>query len=321
MLFLTNRTMKSRNNRKSLPRPVRFDLDDNTAGQGLSFCERADAEEYTEIGSEDFLDKLRDSHKQQVLLYIHGFNNLPESDIFPRASRLQALFNQESSSMIEVVPVIWPCDNDAGVLKDYFDDQMAADASGFAFARALAKFRQRQVRAIDNPGDVPECLKRINVLAHSMGNRVLRESFRIWCSDMLRNDPPLMFRNTFLMAADVVNETLETRDGRYITNASRNTVVYFASDDLALRSSKVANAAQVSRRLGHTGPENLARVARNVVAVDCDEVNTDYDFPKGHSYFLDDDDGGAGVVFRHMLKCVETGRVPQPAPAPLQYAR
>jgi esterase/lipase superfamily enzyme len=189
--------------------------------------------------------------------------------------------------------------------------------SGFAFARALEKLRQRQITATDPQNDVPECLKRINVLAHSMGNRVLREALRIWCSSFLGNHPPLLFRNTFMASADVVNETLHTPEGRNITNASANIVVYFASDDLALRASKIANAGQASRRLGHTGPGDLTRIPHRVVSIDCDAVNSKYDNPKGHSYFLRDQHGRPGAVFRHIFSTIQSGRVGDP-PNPLQ---
>lgn len=312
MLFVTNRTLSSR--RRRAPRPVKFALDDNQAGQSIFFCRRLADEDYVEIGNDEFLDDLRESQPQQILLYIHGFNNLPEKDIFPRAEKLQAMFDTASPNLVQVVPAIWPCDNDAGIVKDYFDDQMAADASGVAFARALEKLRQRQIESTMN-SKIPPCLKRINVLAHSMGNRVYREALRIWCGSILNAEPPLIFRNSFLAAADVVNETLQPgQSGRLISTASRNVVVYYASDDLALRASKIANASQASRRLGHSGPEDLSKVARNVVSIDCDDINTAYDRPAGHAYFLDNGDGRPGALFEHMLSCMTSGRVVTPPP-------
>ena len=124
------------------------------------------------------------------------------------------------------------------------------------------------------------------------------------------------------MAADVVNESLEPgQEGAAIPMTSRNVVVYYASDDLALRASKVANVANsvASRRLGHSGPEDMTKVPKNVFAVDCDDVNTDYDFPKGHSYFLDNGEKGAkrkpGKVFEHIWQTILTGRTPNLADA------
>jgi len=100
--------------------------------------------------------------------------------------------------------------------------------------------------------------------------------------------------------------------GELISHASRNVVVYYASDDLALRSSKVANLKNkiASRRLGHTGPENMALTPTNVYAVDCDDVNTAYDTPKGHSYFRSGKKPGEpGKVFDHIWQTIMTGRV------------
>ena len=52
--------------------------------------------------------------------------------------------------------------------------------------------------------------------------------------------------------------------------------MYFASDDLGLRASKACNLKSriASRRLGHTGPEEMDKVPGNVYAVDCDNLNT-----------------------------------------------
>lgn len=161
------------------------------------------------------------------------------------------------------------------------------------------------------PEDAP-CLKRINILAHSMGNRVFRETLSMWNKYDLANGVPLLFRNTILMAADIVNESLEeSQEGRLISQSSRNVSVYYASDDLALRSSKISNLKNkvASRRLGHTGPESMKNVQSNVYAIDCDNFNNKYDSPKGHSYFLEDDKNNIGKVFEHVFNTIKSGRV------------
>ena len=254
------------------------------------------------------MSRLRESNAKQLLFFIHGFSNLPEPDIFPRVAKLQQYFDDKEQNLVQVVPIIWPCDNDIGIVKDYWDDQKSADKSAFSFARALQFFMAWRDKA---PEDAP-CLKRINILAHSMGNRVFRETLSIWNKYDLANGVPLLFRNTILMAADIVNESLEDgQDGRLISQSSRNVSVYYASDDLALRSSKISNLKNMvaSRRLGHTGPENMNNVQSNVYAIDCDNFNNKYDFPKGHSYFLDDDNDNIGRVFEHMFNTIKSGRV------------
>lgn len=307
MLFVTNREPRgSIRTRKG--RPFRFDLRINAPSNSIYCCQRTGPESYRELGSQNWLSELQHSPYAQVLFFIHGFSNLPEASVFPRALALQRLCDQRAPQLIQVVPVIWPCDDDPGIVKDYWDDQKSADMSGYAFARALEFFMHwRNQQSEHEP-----CTKRINVLAHSMGNRVLRQTLACWNRYDLANGVPLLFRNSFLMAADIVNESLEEhQDGRLISQASRNVVVYFASDDLALRASKVSNLKNkvASRRLGHTGPESLDKVASNVYAIDCDNFNTRYDPPKGHSYFTEDETGAPGVVFAHMLHAMQSGRV------------
>ena len=148
--------------------------------------------------------------------------------------------------------------------------------SAFSFARALQFFMKWR----DTEPEESPCLKRINVLAHSMGNRVFRETLSVWNKYDLASGVPLLFRNTILMAADIVNESLEEdQEGRLISQSSRNVSVYYASDDLALRASKVSNLKNkvASRRLGHTGPENMDKTQSNVYAIDCDNFDNRYD--------------------------------------------
>lgn len=307
MLFITNRALNE--GFVSKPgRKISFRLDDNSVQHSVFYCERTGKDRYTELGSAAFLEQLKGARAKQVLIYIHGYSNLPEPDIFPRATRLQEMFDATQKGLVRVVPIIWPCDDDMGIVKDYWDDQKAADASGFSFARVLQRFDEW--RNTDPNIEIP-CLKRINVLAHSMGNRVLRETMRLW-SRYRGGSVPLMFRNAFLVAADIVNEALQRGgSGTPICEASRNVIVYFAADDLALRASKVSNLknAVASRRLGHSGPEDMRLVPSNVYAVDCDDYNTDYDMPKGHSYFLQRRDGKPGVVFEDIFRAVQLGRV------------
>ena len=307
MLFITNREPKGSIVTEA-NRDFHFDLDKNSPSNSIYCCERIAKDKYIELGSDVLMSKLKDSKAKQLLLFIHGFSNLPEPDIFPRVTKLQEYFDAKEPNLIQVVPIIWPCDNDLGIIKDYWDDQKSADQSAFSFARALQFFMDWRDKA---PEDSP-CLKRINILAHSMGNRVFRETLSVWNKYDLANGVPLLFRNTILMAADIVNESLEEKEeGRLISQSSRNVSVYYASDDLALRSSKISNLKNkvASRRLGHTGPEDSKKVQANVYSIDCDNFNNKYDSPKGHSYFLSDDNDNVGAVFEHMFNTIKTGRV------------
>ncbi len=310
MLFITNRfpkqSIRSKKNRR-----FDFDLQNNAASNSVFYCERAADGSSVEVGSQAFLKRLKAAERRQVLIYIHGFSNLPDT-VFAGATEFQKLCDQKKDGEVLVIPLIWPCDNDLGIVKDYWDDQKAADQSAFAFARVLQKFMEWREDKDENPPEDP-CLKRINVLAHSMGNRVLRETIAAWDRYDLANGVPLIMRNTFLVAADIVNESLHKGErGELICHASRNVVVYYASDDLALRASKAANLKNkvASRRLGHTGPEDMTLTPQNVYTVECDDINNVYDNPKGHSYFRSGrEEGQPGLVFDHIFATLLSGRV------------
>lgn len=310
MLFITSR-MPTVNTEPELNKEFAFDLKNNSSSRGFFCCERTKPNKYEEIGSQSLLSKIKESKYKQVLIYIHGFSNLPE-DVFKNADELQSLCDKQKKLEVLVIPIIWPCDNDMGIIKDYWDDQRSADQSSFAFARMMQAFMKWRSSNELNPNDDP-CLKRINILAHSMGNRVLRQTLQHWQKYDQPAGLPLLFRNTFLVAADILNESLHKGQlGELISHSSRNVVVYYASDDLALRASKISNLknGEASRRLGHTGPEDMDKTPKNVYAIDCDEVNTIYDSPKGHSYFRSGKKKGEpGVVFSHIFNCMLTGRV------------
>ena len=310
MMFITNR-FPTQSFKTRIGRNWDFDLKNNAASNSVYFCERTSKGNYTEVGSIDFLDQLKKCRERQILIYIHGFSNSPE-DAFAGATEFQRYCNKKKPNEVIVIPIIWPTDDDIGIVKDYWDDQKSADQSAYSLARVLEKFIAWRNDGDRNNPDNP-CYKRINVLAHSMGNRVLRGTLQAWSRYDLPNGVPLIFRNTFMVAADVVNETLhENEPGELISHASRNVVVYHASDDLALRASKVSNLKNkiASRRLGHSGPEDMDKTQKNVYSVDCDDVNNKYDKPKGHSYFRRGTKKGVpGLVFNHIFDCLLSGRV------------
>ena len=219
MLFITNR-FPTQSIRTRVDRPFNFDLKNNAASNSVYYCEEVGEGQYEEVGSKAFLRRLKEANARQVLIYIHGFANLPD-DVLRATREFQALCDASEPGEVLVVPLIWPCDNDLGIVKDYWDDQESADLSAFSFARVLQRFLDWR-EGDQFVSDPTPCLKRINVLAHSMGNRVLRETLRLWRKYYLPGGVPLLFRNTFLIAADIVNESLEEgHSGEPITHASR----------------------------------------------------------------------------------------------------
>ena len=76
MLFITNR-FPTDSIRTVADRPFEFDLSNNAPSHSVYFCQRKSKKKLVELGSKAFLDHLHEAPQRQVLLYIHGFSNLP----------------------------------------------------------------------------------------------------------------------------------------------------------------------------------------------------------------------------------------------------
>lgn len=296
MYFITNKVVEKAG--KSL----RFKRNSNELSNSIVYCKLSRGELFKEVGSIPMMEALKeDDTNNEILFYLHGFNNQPFKNILPNAKILQEELDNAGKN-ITVVPIIWPCDNDAGVVKDYWDDQKAAKASGEILSRILSKLLKWQAKTSSKP-----CMKRMHMLSHSMGNRVLMTCMDEWRQTHGNGQMPYLFNNVFLMAADIPNEALEREEkGRSITMAARRVLCYYANDDFAMSASKISNTrnAVFTRRLGHTGPENMNKVPDHVYAINCDKFNNKFD-RKGHSYFLRNKNGQLSPALKHMMEMID----------------
>ncbi|MEL6909545.1 MAG: alpha/beta hydrolase [Cyanobacteria bacterium J06598_4] len=317
-LFATNRVFKQgptprQGDTLILPRAVDFELSNNQAEQSIYFCDRLNQDNYQEIGSWEFFRRLDEDTATDILFYIHGYSSLPEPAAFRRTQELQQLFElTDRSRKVLVIPLIWPCDNDLGLVKDYFDDQKAADASDMSFMRFFEKFFQ-WLRERIQPGNAP-FTKKLHVLTQSMGARVLVGAISRAVYYYQTAGFPQIFSNVFMAAPDIVNEALEFgQSGQHLPGATQNLIIYHAADDWALTASIAANifGLVASKRLGQKGPENFERIPDNVFAFNCSDFNNTYDRLAGHRYFgaLPNQPTQPGLLFRHMQLCIERQQV------------
>lgn len=308
MLFITNRQPKG-STRTKVNRKFKFDLDNNCPSNDIYFCQRNGEDDFVELGSREFLTKIRVSQATQILLYIHDSNNLPEPDIFPQVEMLQQLYDEKSRGLVQVIPVIWPCDADHGIVKDYWNDWLSAEASAYSFARGLQKYLDwRKFYSLD---PMKTCLKRINIMCHGLGCRVFEQTIDVWTRSYGNGHFPLLFRNLFLIAGDIRNDIFKLgKTGQQLVTSSRNIVVYYAADDLVLSGLPTNRNPSKGIPLGLTGPIMYADMPSNIISVECDNFNSSYDRPYGHTYFLQNyDEKKPGSVFEHMFNSVSTGRV------------
>ena len=335
MLFVTNRIPDQGS--ESDERVVTFEMDKADASNSLFYCRYSDGA-ITERMSPNFLTDLKNCSKRNILFYIHGYNT-PLAKAVGKGRSLQFLLDKIDPDLVEVVTLVWPCRALTDRIKTYWTDQDAADMSGPIFSRVLSRFMlwRAHPEQIKSP-----CPKRIHVLAHSMGNRVLTNILNSWANSFGCGRVPLIFRNVFMVAADVPSTTLERgQPGNIITTAARNVVVYYAGDDKRMDESMLANTVRghyasednpsndigqsiyfggdISTRLGHFGPDNPKKTRRNVYRIDCDQFNDKFD-RAGHSYLLTDDPtdtgdpgyqvaGNVSPVLQHLASAIATGQV------------
>jgi esterase/lipase superfamily enzyme len=149
---------------------------------------------------------------------------------------------------------------------EYHNDRDDAEASGKAMARFLMRFIDF-LRASDERCD--QCL---HLVAHSMGNWVLRHAVQGIRSLLDDGRLPTLFENIFLMAADEDEDALK-HDHKlgFLSQLCRAALVYHSPGDGALIISDTTKFNP--DRLGADGPKTFSGLSNRIVAIDCGEVD------------------------------------------------
>ena len=116
------------------------------------------------------------------------------------------------------------------------------------------------------------CNADFHLVAHSMGNYMLRNALQALLSDLGDKTLPRLFKNIFVMAADEDADAFEdpAKLAR-LPELGEAVHVYFARNDLALTISDKTKAQP--DRLGSTGPRTLTSLPHKVVLIDCTDVS------------------------------------------------
>lgn len=232
----------------------------------------------SQLGSKEVFDALRDrvlKSKKDVLVYLHGYAT-SFRDALGNAARLH---ENHAERIGDTVVFSWPSDGRTIPWQSYKSDRTDARASGPAFARAFiksAEFMRDVVRA-----GGPRCQARLHLVAHSMGNYVLRNALQ----EVQRfvASPPRLFDHVFLMAPDEDYDCFE-QEHKLMTlpRVASDVHVYFNRGDAALRVSDGTKGNP--NRLGTDGPRHPLNVPANVVNIDASEIVGGI---AEHSYYLD----------------------------------
>lgn len=174
------------------------------------------------LEEEMFFTKLQglvdQSRQRDVLVFVHGFNVSYEQAVL-RATQVAADMPFNGA----IVVYAWPSQ---GGVDNYERDGEVIDESRMAFVHFLTQLGERLPASVD-----------INVLVHSMGNRLVTRS--VWYLPDTFTDPP-RFREMVFCAPDVSVDEFK-RNARRVVDVCERATLYKNCNDAALIASKWRN--------------------------------------------------------------------------------
>lgn len=217
-------------------------------------------------------------NKADLVLMLHGFACTFENAL-ANAAEIKTGWGT-ARQPLETAIFSWPADGEVTPFIKYASDRDDARSSAKAVARALLRFVE-YVRALP-----PEewCGRQVHLVAHSMGNYMLRNALQAMLSDFGHRALPRVFKNIFLMAADEDDDAFECDPKlKRLPELAEAVHVYFARNDRALTVSDLTKGNP--DRLGSTGPRTLTALPHKVVLVDCQRVSSTTLTDAGHQYY------------------------------------
>lgn len=233
------------------------------------------------LGSQTFLDDLRVTMRDgctDTVIFIHGFN-VSFVDALKVGGALASQITI-GGKPINVVVFSWPSDGEMIPYMSYYSDREDARTCGAALARTYLKLYDFMIGL--DPKEY--CDRSLHLLAHSMGNYVLRNGLQA----LRAKDPTKvvrMFQEIILAAPDEDDDAFDTDEKlRPLPSLGRRVTVYYNQKDRALLISDKTKGNP--DRLGSDGPRMLDLLPKKVFVVDCSRVAQQGDPMSHHSYFI-----------------------------------
>ena len=179
---------------------------------------------------EEFTARLaKEAGDRELLFFIHGFN-VQDKDMVTSTDNMQTNCNDDTPRKVLVVPVDWACTDPEGLVGktalkyplDYYPDQRSSEIAGKALWELVSSLKK----------EGPNSQHTLNVIAHSMGNRVLRcmgqeavKGDKSWNEEGLQDKSLLQaapkdlqgnenfFQNIFFVSADIPESVFDEPDG------------------------------------------------------------------------------------------------------------
>lgn len=205
------------------------------------------------------LNNLQDIHqisRPKIGIYIHGYNNSYQESI-------NELFDLEKNfeDVLGYKPILigfsWPS---SGKFTHYLSDREEVRDSVGAFTKFLVDVNEFITR------NAVQCFSTSFIIAHSMGNYLLRKGMEYLSEDLGWPSERNIFNETVMIAPDIEAEAIEKNGkGKHIAKLSRRVHVYYSKHDDVVLASRIKHLFE--NRLGRHGAEDYQNLDRNVVAI------------------------------------------------------
>lgn len=233
------------------------------------------------LGSSKTFEEVRNQMSvagSDTIIFIHGYN-VSFRDALDSALRMKRNLSKLGDTNVNVALFSWPSDGTLFPWLAYASDRRDAAASGPAFARGLLKAGDF-LRSLS--GD-EACDRAVHLVAHSMGNYVLRHALQHMVKEtssrLLR-----LFDHIFLLAADEDDDAFEhDHKLRLLPNLCKQAHVYFNRGDMAMAVSDATKGNPA--RLGADGARVPFQLPARVHQIDCSTVVQGF---KEHSYYINE---------------------------------
>jgi len=205
----------------------------------------------------------------EAFIFIHGFNNS-----FEDAARRTAQIAYDLKFKGAPLMYSWPSQA-SGSLWAYKEDARTAqwcEENVTLFIEAIAR---------------ESGARKIHLIAHSMGNRVLSRALKNISQKLaLAQENKPLFNEVILTAPDIDAQVFKDSIAPHITQTAERFTIYSSSEDLALKASRVVNSFW-HQRLGEGGSYlTVFPKYKKINVVDASEIDTNL-FALGHSYHAD----------------------------------
>ena len=227
-----------------------------------------------------------------IVFIVHGYN-VDEKDAFLSHKKIQEGLAAHGLGHAICVSYDWPA---RGGFLNYLEDDSDARETAIHLMRAgislFAKFTE------------PDCRIRVHVMAHSMGNLVVREAFRAAGGFPGTREAAWGVTQLILFGADISSGSLTNEDGARLFENAQRVTSYYNRHDKALATSNVKRFLSSPRLGRHGAPDE---VLDKIVDVDCSdrwiEISKSHsdgllaNIPLSHTFYTGDDIWMADLVY------------------------